>query len=98
MVSGIVGGRIAYVASDPALLPCGTFPHFRIDQGGLIYYGGFLGAAAAVVVLRAARTMPILALSDFVITSLPLGHAFGRVGCFLNGCAMEALSWGVRRP
>jgi phosphatidylglycerol:prolipoprotein diacylglycerol transferase len=58
----------------------------RIDQGGLVFYGGFLAAALGLVFFARRRHEPVLPLFDFVATALPLGHAFGRIGCFLNGC------------
>ena len=36
--------------------------------------------------------------ADFLITALPLGHALGRIGCFLAGCCYgkpTTLPWGV---
>jgi phosphatidylglycerol:prolipoprotein diacylglycerol transferase len=90
MVGGIVGGRVAYVASD--------FRHFiaqpaqilLLNQGGLIYYGGFIGAGVAIVLFARRRREKLLPLLDFIITSVPLGHVFGRIGCFLNGCCYGA--------
>jgi phosphatidylglycerol:prolipoprotein diacylglycerol transferase len=86
MVSGIVGARIAYVLAnlnyfikDPVLI-------VRVDQGGLIYYGGFIGATLAAVIYARVKHAPLRPFADFIITALPLGQAIGRIGCFLNGC------------
>jgi len=86
MAAGIIGARIAYVLAnfsyfinDPELI-------IRVDQGGLIYYGGFVGAALAVVLYARVKHAPFWPFADFVITALPLGQAIGRIGCFLNGC------------
>lgn len=86
MVGGILGARFAYVISNFDYYRAAPQEIIRIDQGGLIYYGGFLGGAAAFFCLAAWRRINPLDLADFTITALPLGHAFGRVGCFLNGC------------
>jgi phosphatidylglycerol:prolipoprotein diacylglycerol transferase len=93
MIGGIVGARIAYVIAnyntqfrnDPLAM-------LRVDQGGLIFYGGFAGAALAVILFARWRHEPVLALGDFAITALPLGHALGRVGCFLNDCCRGRLA------
>jgi len=86
MIGGIVGARVAYVmenwpvyAADPASI-------IRVDQGGLVFYGGFVAAAMAVVVFARRHRIPLARLTDFVVTSVPLSHALGRAGCFLNGC------------
>jgi len=86
MAGGILGARLAYVISNFDYYRAAPQDIIRIDQGGLIYYGGFIGGAIAFFSFAAWRRMPALDLGDFVATALPLGHAFGRVGCFLNGC------------
>ena len=57
--------------------------------GGFVYYGGFIGAACALLIytrvkksLRPARD----GLLDLYAVLVPLFHAFGRIGCFLGGC------------
>jgi phosphatidylglycerol:prolipoprotein diacylglycerol transferase len=45
--------------------------------------------------------LPGLALADLVSPSVMLGLAFGRVGCFLNGCCFGGVCdepWAVRFP
>jgi phosphatidylglycerol---prolipoprotein diacylglyceryl transferase len=86
MVSGILGARLAYVLSNFSHYAAHPIEVVRIDRGGLIFYGGFLGACAAIYVLARIRKEPPLGLGDFVVTGLPLGHTLGRVGCLLNGC------------
>lgn len=86
MVGGIVGARIAYVFSNFAYYRAAPQEIIRIDQGGLIYYGGFIGAAVVFFILARWHRIAFLDLADFTITALPLGHAFGRIGCFLNSC------------
>jgi len=86
MISGIVGARVAYVLSDLDYFRAAPWLVFRVDQGGLIYYGGFLGAVLVLALFAQAHHERLAAFADFVITALPLGHALGRIGCFLNGC------------
>jgi len=86
MVSGIAGARIAYIAEHWAVYAADPISMLRIDEGGLIYYGGFIGAGIAIVLFARARREKLFPLFDFVITAVPLAHAFGRIGCFLNGC------------
>jgi phosphatidylglycerol:prolipoprotein diacylglycerol transferase len=86
MVGGIVGARIAYVIANFDYFRTVPLEIIRVDQGGLIYYGGFIGATLAFFAFARSRKEKMLDLADFTITALPLGHALGRVGCFLNGC------------
>lgn len=86
MASGIVGSRLAYVAANAAYYRAHPLEIVRIDQGGLIFYGGFLLACVALVVFARRRRVPVWHLADFAIPGLAIGHALGRIGCFLNGC------------
>ncbi len=87
MVAGVVGSRAAYViehwkaefAADPARI-------IRVDQGGLMFYGGFILALAVFFGWCLVRREKVLALADLLAAVVPLGHAFGRIGCFFYGC------------
>ena len=87
MVSGVVGSRIAYViehwqsefAANPAQI-------IRVDQGGLMFYGGLILAIVVFFVWCIVKKEHPLALGDLLCTVIPLGHAFGRIGCFFYGC------------
>jgi len=98
MVSGIVGARLAYVIANLPDYAGDPLQIIRIDRGGLIYYGGFIGAFLGICYLAHRKNEPLWRLGDFVITAVPLGHAIGRVGCFLNGCCFGKacdLPWAV---
>jgi prolipoprotein diacylglyceryl transferase len=98
MLTGIIGARIAYVMANASYYLNDPIAIIRVDQGGLIYYGGFIGAFIAGIVFAKVKKLSILALADFVVSALPLGHFFGRLGCFLNACcygAAASLPWSV---
>jgi phosphatidylglycerol:prolipoprotein diacylglycerol transferase len=59
---------------------------FRIWNGGLTYYGGFLGAVAFSLVYCRARGLSFLRIADITTPSIVLGLAFGRLGCAAAGC------------
>ena len=87
MICGVAGSRIAYViehwqsefASNPAAV-------IRVDQGGLMFYGGFILAFAFFFAWCFAKKESPLRLADLLAAVIPLGHAFGRIGCFFYGC------------
>lgn len=98
LIAGIVGARIAYVIANWRQFAAAPITIIRLDQGGLIYYGGFLAAALAAAIFARVRHESFWPFTDFTITALPLGHAFGRIGCFLNGCCYgrpSELPWAV---
>lgn len=57
--------------------------------GGFVFYGGLIGAIAFIYFYN---TFKKTSFSDFniFIPSLLLGHAIGRVGCFMAGCCFGA--------
>ncbi|MBM4154254.1 MAG: prolipoprotein diacylglyceryl transferase [Lentisphaerae bacterium] len=86
MVGGILGARLTYVVANWEVYAADLVGILRIDRGGLIFYGGFIGGTLAVLLLGMRRRENLLSLGDLVVSGVPLGHAFGRVGCYLNGC------------
>ena len=87
MISGIVGSRTAYViehwteefASHPERI-------LRVDQGGLMFYGGLILAIIVFFSWCVAKKERTLPMADLFCSVIPLGHAFGRIGCFFYGC------------
>ncbi len=94
LVGGVAGARLAYVAAHASHYLAHPVEILRVDQGGLIFYGGLLGGMLAVAWLGRRRKLPAGRFADYAITGVPLGHAFGRVGCFLNACCYGAPTSG----
>lgn len=94
IIAGVLGGRLAYVISDIHKFIEHPLEIIRVDQGGLIYYGGFMGACVSVYLFAKIRRENPLALYDLAIVSVPLVHVFGRIGCFMNGCCFGKLHEG----
>jgi phosphatidylglycerol:prolipoprotein diacylglycerol transferase len=101
LISGIIGARIFYVVQFFKYFRDDLWRIVRIDQGGLVFYGGFLLALAVIVIYTKSQKLDTVRVLDVLAPSLALGHAFGRIGCFLNGCcygkATDAF-WGVTAP
>jgi len=69
--------------------------------GGLTYYGGFLGATVAAVALLRRDGFPFWKAADMAGFAIPMGLAFGRMGCLLAGCCFGAttkLLWAMSFP
>lgn len=101
MIAGIVGARIFYVVQFFDQYRNHLWRIIRIDQGGLVFYGGFLLAIAALWFYAHRQKLDIVRILDVCTPALALAHACGRVGCFLNGCCYgkpTELFWGVRYP
>lgn len=65
-----------------------------VTTGGRVFLGGLLGGIGAFVVAARRLRLPLATLADSAAPALPLGHALGRVGCFLGGCCYGAPSDG----
>lgn len=86
VVGGIVGARLTYVAANWNEFSPNLLMILNLRGGGLVFYGGLVGAIAAYLLFVRHYKERVWALGDIAITSLPLGHALGRVGCFMQGC------------
>jgi phosphatidylglycerol:prolipoprotein diacylglycerol transferase len=109
-VLGLVAGRFGYIqgvrnasaaagTSDPY---AGFIEALKVTSGGLTVYGGLLLATALValylVFIRYRHGVNPLKMADITAPSVALGLAFGRMGCFLNGCCYGApcdLPWAI---
>lgn len=70
-------------------------------QGGLVFYGGLIGGVAGCLVYLRVKRIPLLPAADLALPFVPLAHAIGRIGCFLNGCCWGMptdMPWGVTFP
>jgi phosphatidylglycerol:prolipoprotein diacylglycerol transferase len=90
---GLVGARLFYVIQYGENFRS-VLDILKIWQGGLTFYGGFLLAAVGLVAYLALARMPIPYWFDIIAPSGALGLAFGRLGCFLNGCCYGDVTQG----
>ncbi len=86
VIAAIVGARLFHVLVYWTYYAANPSEIYRLWNGGLVFYGGLLGAAAACVVFLRRRGLPFLPAADAAALGIPLGLAFGRVGCALAGC------------
>lgn len=55
--------------------------------GGMVFYGGFLGACAGLLIYtKHSKDVERGAAFDLFAVCIPLFHVFGRIGCFFSGC------------
>ncbi len=55
-------------------------------NGGFVFLGGLLGMLPALHFCRTKLNIPVSSYIQACIGCFPIGHAFGRVGCFFTGC------------
>lgn len=94
VIGGIVGAKLWYVAltGDPGAI---------FSRGGLVWYGGFLGGALAVIINGWRLRVPTRWTMHIVAPALAAAYALGRVGCFLvndDYGRPTDLPWGMKFP
>jgi phosphatidylglycerol:prolipoprotein diacylglycerol transferase len=99
LLAALAGSRIFFVfvnwddyfgAGRLVSTPFGRIPRLlALWQGGLVFYGGFIGAALTGFWYMRRHRMRFFEHADTLIPSLAFGHFLGRLGCFSAGCC-----WG----
>jgi len=94
VIGGVIGAKLWYVAltRDPGAL---------LSRGGLVWYGGFLGGTAAVILNGWRLRVPLRWTMQLVAPALAAAYALGRVGCFLvndDYGRPSSVPWAVKFP
>ena len=101
VVAGFLGARAAYIFEKRAWYGQAPLKIFALWEGGLIFYGGVAGALAGLLIFSKIKKISFAKVLDFLLPYVALTHAFGRIGCFLNGCCAGKacdLPWAVKFP
>jgi len=95
---GLVGAKLLWVAEHLGEEP---LRDLLLSRGGMSWFGGFAGGVlTALVVMRRLR-LPVVATLAASTPALAIGHAIGRIGCFLVGDDYgrpSNLPWAVAFP
>ncbi|HUI91679.1 MAG TPA: prolipoprotein diacylglyceryl transferase [Chitinivibrionales bacterium] len=96
ILAAIVGARLYYVVlhfeefQGDLLSIINPFHAGNLGIGGLVMYGGFIGALVAAIIYFRVKGDPFLPYADVSCASLGFGIFLTRIGCFLNGCCYGA--------
>lgn len=72
-----------------------------LSRGGMSWFGGFAGGVLAGLVVMQRKRLPKVAILAAATPALAVGHAIGRIGCFLVGDDYGRptdLPWGIAFP
>jgi phosphatidylglycerol:prolipoprotein diacylglycerol transferase len=98
VLGGLVGAKLLWTIEH---LGEGPATGLLFSRGGMSWFGGFLGGVAAGLWMLRRRGIPLMAGLSAASPGLALGHAIGRIGCFLVGDDYGRptdLPWGVAFP
>ena len=101
LVVGVIGARIFYVLHHFDNFKYNLMSVFAIWEGGLELLGGVVGSIGIIVLYLRYHKLPVRQYLDILVIGLMFTLAFGRIGCFLNGCCFGKpcdLPWAVRFP
>jgi phosphatidylglycerol---prolipoprotein diacylglyceryl transferase len=92
LVGGIVGSRVYFIIQNYDSVK-GDLLGNLLSGSGLVWYGGAIGGAIAVLLWAWYRNFLGPALFDLAAPALALGYAIGRVGCQLSGDGDYGKAW-----
>jgi phosphatidylglycerol---prolipoprotein diacylglyceryl transferase len=92
LIGGVVGARVYYVAENYDAVKHDFFGHL-FSGSGLVWYGGAIGGAIAVLIWAYWRRMLNLQLVDLAAVPLTVGYAVGRIGCQISGDGDYGRAW-----
>jgi phosphatidylglycerol:prolipoprotein diacylglycerol transferase len=92
LVGGVVGSRLYFVVQNYDSVKDDLLGNL-FGGSGLVWYGGVIGGALAVLAWAWYRDFLELALLDLVAPALALGYAIGRIGCQLSGDGDYGEAW-----
>jgi phosphatidylglycerol:prolipoprotein diacylglycerol transferase len=84
-VSAVIGARLLYIVTNLDRMDS-FFDIFKVWQGGLVAYGGFLGGLVGSTIFCKWQGIRLIAWADCAVPSLCSGLAVTRIGCLMFGC------------
>lgn len=86
LIGIIIGARVFYVLFYwPKEIPLTIMGALAIWNGGLAFFGGFLGALTAGYIFVKKRKLNFWLLADIFTIPLLVGHILGRLGDYFTG-------------
>ena len=97
-IHGCISSIVIVHFSNPNLFLSDPLEIFRIWNGGLVFYGGFVIALITAILYLKRKKLSLFLTADIMAPPLALGHFFGRLGCLFAGCCYGKatdLPWAI---
>lgn len=98
VIGGLLGAKLLWVAEHAGEE---SLSDLLLSRGGMSWFGGFAGGLLAGVGVMVRKRIPVLPTLAAATPALAIGHAIGRIGCFLVGDDYGRptdLPWGIAFP
>ena len=92
LIGGLVGSRVYFLIENWSDVSDDLIGEL-FSGSGLVWYGGAIGGALAVLGWAWWRGIMTLMLADVAAVPLTIGYAIGRVGCQLSGDGDYGRAW-----
>lgn len=101
-IAGVIGGLLgAKLLWTLEFSGDGAVADLLFSRGGLSWFGGLIGGVGTGLWMLWRRRVPIVRALSAATPALAVGHAIGRIGCFMVGDDYgrpSALPWAVAFP
>ena len=101
LAGGLIGSRGYFIVENYDQVK-GDLVGSVLSGSGLVWYGGVIGGALAVLLWARWRGLFGLVLLDLCAPSLAVGYAIGRIGCQVSGDGdygiRSSLPWAMGYP
>lgn len=98
LLGGMAGAKLLWVFEHLGEEPVADL---LLSRGGMSWFGGFAGGVLAGLWFMHRKRLPKIAVLAAATPALAIGHAIGRIGCFLVGDDYGRptnLPWAVAFP
>jgi phosphatidylglycerol:prolipoprotein diacylglycerol transferase len=98
VVGGLIGAKVLWTVEFSGERP---ITELLFSRGGLSWFGGLVGGVTTGLWMLRCKRVPIVRTLAAATPALAVGHALGRIGCFLVGDDYgrpSNLPWAVAFP
>ena len=93
-----IGAKAFFILTNPNEIDVNELSFWF--GGGFVFYGGLIFGSAFITLLKFLRPNEFSPILAALLPALAIGHAIGRVGCFLAGCCYGKVTdffWGIHQ-
>ena len=98
VLGGLIGAKLLWTLEH---IGDGPVMSLLLSRGGMSWFGGFVGGVGAGLFVMHRQRLPFVRTLAAATPALAVGHAIGRIGCFLVGDDYgrpSDLPWAVAFP
>jgi len=95
----VIGSRLGYVFQFMSQYLKNPIEIFKIAQGGVVFYGGFIGGLILGWRYIKKNKLKFLEMGDMMAPAIAFGIFIGRIGCFLindHQGSLTNLPWAIK--